>query len=82
MDRIYSETETDRLHRAAKEGKAWATGLKIGDRFAGAIPAARERGFADHTLEQAVFVSIALNNLPHIYVAPHSLVIARIDPTH
>ncbi|HKV44615.1 MAG TPA: hypothetical protein VJT32_08080 [bacterium] len=47
------------MSRAHDAGRAWANGLRVGDRFLGAGPAADEQGFSDACL-RSIFIQAAL----------------------
>ncbi len=65
---------------AEAAGKRWAEGLKVGDEFAGAAPAAESYGYAHTADERSAFIGGALPVLERrgVWTKPDGLTITRI----
>lgn len=54
------------LKQAHIAGMNWANGLKVGDRFLGASPAALALGYQRNSMEHRLFVNAALDVLMNL----------------
>lgn len=55
--------DLDRLKAAQDAGRSWALGLKKGQRYLGASPAATGQGYVSNTPEHRLFIDSALDVL-------------------